>query len=65
MENKINWTQARLNLAGLAMQGILEREQGWLSKLASDALYKDMAKHCVKLADAIIEEVWKNKNERT
>ena len=56
----INWTQARLNLAGLAMQGMLEREQGWVSKLVSDTMYKELAKHCVNLADAIIEEVKNN-----
>jgi len=61
--DEINWTQTRINLAGLALQGMLEREQGWLSKLASDALYKEMAKHCVKLADAIIEEVQKEKSQ--
>ena len=56
----INWERARLDLSGLALQGMLEREQSWLSKTASDIMYKRLAHHCVALADAIIEEL-KNK----
>ena len=29
----------RLQLAGLAMQGMIEREESWTSKLISDMLY--------------------------
>ncbi len=49
--------QDRINLAGLALQGILERDTGWTSKLVDDVFYKKVAHHCVSLADAILEEI--------
>ena len=57
----INWEKERINLCGLALQGILEREQSWLSKTISDVMYKRLAHHCVSIADAIIEELQNKK----
>ena len=59
MEDIINWERERINLAGIALQGILEREQSFLSKVLSDVEYKRLAHHCVRIADAIIEEIKK------
>ena len=56
---EINWNQVRINLAGLAMQGMIEREQSWLSKTVSDIMYKRLAHHCVAIADEIIRELKK------
>ena len=49
--------QARLQLAGLALQGMIERESSWSSKIVSDLMYEKLAKHCVKLSDAVLREL--------
>ena len=47
----------RIQLAGLALQGMLERESSWSSKIISDLMYEKLAKHCVKMADAVLKEL--------
>jgi hypothetical protein len=49
--------KTRIQLAGLALQGMLERESSWSSKIISDLMYEKLAKHCVKMADAILKEL--------
>lgn len=49
--------KARLQLAGLALQGMIERESSWSSKIVSDLMYEKLAKHCVKLSDAVLREL--------
>lgn len=49
-ERKIDWNQVTVNITGLALQGLLERETSVVSKLASDVFADRMAKHAVKLA---------------
>lgn len=58
-------TKARIQLAGMALQGMLERESSWPSKLVSDVFCKTLARHCVKLADAIIDEICAPEEENT
>lgn len=36
---------------------MLERDSSWESKVISDAFYKTLAKHCVRIADACVEEL--------
>ena len=55
------WEMARINLSGLAMQGMLERDSSTLSKVVSDTFYKHLAHHCVAIADEIIKELKKGK----
>lgn len=53
-------------LTGQALQGLLERESNWSSKLISDVFYKKLAKHAVNLAIECyneIEEKLKEKDE--
>lgn len=52
--------RTRIQFAGLALQGMIEREESWTSKLISDLMYEKMAKHCVKLADAVLRELIEN-----
>ena len=47
----------RIQLAGLALQGMIERENSWSSKIISDLMYEKLAKHCVKMADAVMKEL--------
>lgn len=54
---EIDWRKVRINLAGLAMQGMIEREQSFLSKLVSDTMYKKLAHHCVAIADEVVNEL--------
>ena len=49
--------KTRIQLAGLALQGMLERESSWSSKIISDLMYEKLAKHCVKMADAVLKEL--------
>lgn len=49
--------KTRIQLAGLAMQGMIERESSWSSKIISDLMYEKLAKHCVKMADAVLKEL--------
>ena len=49
----------RLQLSGLAMQAMVERETSWSSKIASDMFYHKIAKHSVALADAVLDELIK------
>lgn len=56
-----DWDLARVNLSGLALQGILERDSSILSKIVSDTFYKHLARHCVAIADEIIKELQKVK----
>ena len=58
----IDWEKERINLAGLAMQGMLERDTQWASKIVSDIFYKKLAKHCVQIADALVDELKNNSN---
>lgn len=52
--------KTRIQLAGLALQGMIEREESCTSKLISDFMYEKMSKHCVKLADAVLKELISN-----
>ena len=49
--------KTRIQLAGLALQGMLERESSWSSKIISDLMYEKLAKHCIKMADAVLKEL--------
>ena len=49
--------KTRIQLAGLALQGMIERENSWSSKIISDLMYEKLAKHCVKMADAVLKEL--------
>lgn len=49
--------KTRIQLAGLALQGMIERENSWSSKIISDLMYEKLAKHCVKMADAVMKEL--------
>ena len=44
--------QERLQLAGQVLQGLLERDTGWTSKVLDDVFYERLAKHTVKIVDA-------------
>ena len=57
----VDWEKVRIDYAGQIAQGVLERSSSWTSKLADDILYKKIAKHSVALADALIEELKKEK----
>lgn len=58
----VDWEKVRIELTGQIAQGIVERDTSWTSKIADDLLYKKVAKHCVALADALIEELKKEKS---
>ena len=63
--DKINITmseleQMRLSLAGQVLQGLLERDTGWTSKILDDIFYKRLAEHTVKIVDAVLTELTKN-----
>ena len=49
--------KTRIQLAGLALQGMLERESSWSSKIISDLMYEKLAKHCIKMADAVLKKL--------
>ena len=49
--------KTRIQFAGLALQGMIERESSWSSKIISDLMYEKLAKHCVKMADAVLKEL--------
>ena len=49
--------KTRIQLSGLALQGMIERESSWSSKIISDLMYEKLAKHCVKMADAVLKEL--------
>lgn len=55
--------QERLQLAGQVLQGLLERDTGWTSKILDDVFYERLAKHTVKIVDAVLNEL--NKKEET
>lgn len=55
----------RIQLAGLAMQGMIERESSWSSKIISDLMYDKIAKHCVRLADAVLRELMTTEFDKT
>ena len=55
MEKEIDWQQTTINLTGLALQGLLERETSVTSKLVSDVLTNRLAKHAVTLASACVK----------
>lgn len=55
--------KTRIQLAGLALQGMIERESSWSSKIISDLMYEKLAKHCVKMADAVLKELLNTKFE--
>jgi hypothetical protein len=46
-------------LAGQVLQGLLERDTGWASKIIDDVFYERLAKHTVKIVDAVLEELKK------
>ena len=50
----------RLALAGQVLQGLLERDTGWTSKLLDDVFYERLAKHTVKIVDAVLKELKEN-----
>ena len=52
--------QMRLSLAGQVLQGLLERDTGWTSKILDDIFYKRLAEHTVKIVDAVLTELTKN-----
>ena len=52
--------QERLVLAGQVLQGLLERDTGWTSKILDDVFYERLAKHTVKIVDAVLSELRKN-----
>jgi hypothetical protein len=52
--------EQRLQLAGQVLQGLLERDTGWTSKILDDVFYKKLAEHTVKIVDAVLEELKKN-----
>ena len=58
----VDWEKVRIDYAGQIAQGIVERDTSWTSKIADDLLYKKVAKHCVALDDALIEELKKEKS---
>ena len=55
----------RLILAGQVLQGIKvkitnfngERDTGWTSKILDDVFYERLAKHTVKIVDAVLKEL--------
>ncbi len=47
----------RLILAGQVLQGLLERDTGWASKILDDVFYERLAKHTVKIVDAVLAEL--------
>jgi hypothetical protein len=49
--------QQRLQLAGQVLQGLLERDTGWTSKILDDVFYERLAKHTVKIVDAVLKEL--------
>lgn len=51
--------QERLQLAGQVLQGLLERDTGWASKIMDDVFYERLAKHTVKIVDAVLKELKK------
>ena len=51
--------QERLILAGQILNGLLERDNSWTSKILDDVFYERLAKHTVKLVDAVLEELKK------
>ena len=51
--------QERLQLAGQVLQGLLERDTGWTSKILDDVFYERLAKHTVKIVDAVLAELKK------
>lgn len=55
----MDWDNVRITLTGLAIQAMLERDSSWESKVISDVFYKTFAKHCVRIADACVEELKK------
>jgi hypothetical protein len=56
-EKKIDWDSVMINITGLALQGLLERETSVVSKLASDVFADKMAKHAVKLAAECVKHL--------
>ena len=52
--------EQRLQLAGQVLQGLLERDTGWTSKILDDVFYKRLAEHTVKIVDAVLTELRKN-----
>ena len=49
--------ELRIQLAGQVLQGLLERDTGWSSKLLDDVFYERLAKHTVKIVDAVMKEL--------
>ena len=47
----------RLILAGQVLQGLLERDTGCTSKILDDVFYERLAKHTVKIVDAVLKEL--------
>jgi len=56
--------QERLQLAGQVLQGLLERDTGWTSKILDDVFYERLAKHTVRIVDAVLKELKKNEEIR-
>ena len=54
----------RITLAGQVIQGLLERDTSWASKTLDDVFYEKLAKHTVKIVDALIFELEGGKKEK-
>lgn len=53
----MNIEEQRLMLCGQILQGLLERDTSWTSKLLDDVFYERLAKHTVKIADSVLAEL--------
>lgn len=61
--NEIDWTKIRIQMAENFMANILNADESFRMKLFDDLLYKEVAQFSVKCADALIEELKKEKYE--
>ena len=56
-----DWEQRRFDAAMNFMGNMLNADETWRTKLVSDLLYKEVAAFSVKCADALIEELKKER----
>lgn len=52
--------EQRLMLAGEVLNGLLERDTGWAAKILDDVFYERLARHTVKIVDAVMKELQKD-----
>ncbi len=50
----------RFILAGQIIQGLIERDSGFTSKVLDEVFYERLAKHTVKIVDAVLKELEKD-----